>query len=77
MQPRRYQPEYSFAVAFDHKAATVGRAWEKAATVGRAWEKAATVGRAWAANVRFFGPRWRDQRSRLYEDFARPTVAAL
>jgi len=57
-----------FAVAFDHKAATVGRAWAKAATVGRAWAKAATVGRAWAANVRFFEPRWRDRRSRLYED---------
>jgi len=55
-----------FVVAFDHKAATVGRAW--------------------AANVRFFRPRWRDQRSRLYENgatsgrfmkTARPTVAAL
>jgi len=72
------EAEYSFAVAFDHKAATVGRAdhkaatvgraWAKAATVGRAWAKAATVGRAWAANVRFFRPRWRDQRSRLYGD---------
>jgi len=40
------EAEYSFAVAFDHKAATVGRAWAKAATVGRAWAKAATVGRA-------------------------------
>jgi len=56
------EAEYSFAVAFDHKAATVGRAWAKAATVGRAWAKAATVGRA------FFRPRWRDQRSRLYGD---------
>jgi len=55
-----------FVVAFDHKAATVGRAW--------------------AANVRFFRPRWRNQRSRLCENgatngrfmkTARPTVAAL